>query len=177
MSGVIDTSEEYKIISSTIENIKHSYINESHTINLFFTVIDNIMIFFDKLIQAERSIDNTINCKSKIIDNIININKEICESTIQTYFSSVNHENTLIIVNNESFSYESSVSFDTFNQPSSTITDESELKNADILLKIKNKLKEKTKNIITMSNDEISERISEEDETDEKQKQNLFHSK
>ena len=81
-----------------------------------------------------------------------------------------------MIVNNESFSYESSVSFDTFNQPSSTITDESELKNADILIKIKNKLKEKTKNIITISNDEISERISEEDDTDEKQKQNLFHS-
>ena len=46
-----------------------------------------------------------------------------------------------------------------------------------MLEKIKNKLKEKTKNIITISNDEISERISEEDDTDEKQKQNLFHSK
>ena len=177
MSGVIDTSEEYKIISSIIENIKQSYINESHSLNLFFNVIDNILIFFDRLIQTERSIENTINCKSKIIDNIININKEICESSIHSYFSSINHENTLMIVNNESFSYESSVSFDTFNQPSSTITDESELKNADILLKIKNKLKEKTKNIITISNDEISERISEEDDTDEKQKQNLFHSK
>ena len=39
MSGVIDTSEEYKIISSIIENIEQSYINESHSLNLFFNVI------------------------------------------------------------------------------------------------------------------------------------------
>lgn len=173
----VDTSPEYKLISSTINSIKQSYINEFQYANLFFTVLDNLLIFFDRLIQAERSIDNSIHCKSKIIDNIININKEICERSINSFFSSISHSNTNKIINVDSFYYEPTVSFDTFNQSSNSIKDENELKNADILTKIKNKLKEKAKNIITIANEEITERISEEDDTDDKPKQNLFHSK
>ena len=119
-----------------------------------FDVIDTCVCFLDKVNQIETAISESVSCKRQIIENVIDITKELTQKEVCDYLTSTGMNVEYDITQTEAFSIESVFNFDTFNRTGmdTLFNDESRsLTNANVLQKLKDKLKTKAKESLTTS--------------------------
>lgn len=113
MSNYIDDVEmlkEYKIIRETFDNIKQDILNKvqekklsSNRIDTFddlFNIFDFQILFINQISQTFRGIKEDVGYKEKIINNLIKINKDMCEKMILNYIDKIKRGNALPKGNN-----------------------------------------------------------------------------
>lgn len=115
-------------------------------------------------------------CRHKIKENFISFKKELFESKIHSFLDNICLSKQYTIHQVSEFFIEKTNNFETFNKPSENfISEENELKNSDIVDRLKKKLKEQT--ILRLNakacfleeeenNGEIIEKISEEEDNE-----------
>ena len=128
---------------------------QSLHIQKLFDIINKCVCFLDKVNQIEHAISNSVNCKRQIIENVIDITKELTQKEVYDYLTSTGMHIEYEVIQNETFNIESVFNFDTFNRTgidTLLFNDESRsLTNANVLQKLKDKLKTKTKESIVTS--------------------------
>lgn len=153
-------STEYIIIWNALSKIKANYLQINDYLNSkktdkFFDILNTVLLFYDKFIQAKNYLDNSLQCKTQILDNLISINREICEEKVSSFLDMVNYNQNFLIESNYNFYFKGlphDKNFDTFNiKGESFITDESLLKNANILDRLKNKIKNRTEKLMMLN--------------------------
>lgn len=108
MSNYIDDVEmlkEYKIIREAFDNIKLDILNKVQEKNLtnnrtdtfddFFNILDFQILFINQISQTFRGIKEDVEYKEKIINNLIKINKDMCEKMILNYIDKLQRRNAV----------------------------------------------------------------------------------
>ena len=108
MSNYIDDVEmlkEYKIIREAFDNIKLDILNKVQEKNLtnnrtnifddFFNILDFQILFINQISQTFRGIKEDVGYKEKIINNLIKINKDMCEKMILNYIDKLQRRNAV----------------------------------------------------------------------------------
>lgn len=137
--------------------------------------MDELLSFFSDLNQINTIIDEEMQCKQKIKENFISFKKELIENKICSFLDNIYSPKQYMIQQVNEFFIEKSNNFETFNKPSENfISEENELKNSDIVDRLKEKIKEQT--ILRLNaktcfmkednNEEIIEKVSEEEDNE-----------
>ena len=108
MSNYIDDVEmlkEYKIIREAFDNIKLDILNKvqeknftnnrTDTFDDFFNILDFQILFINQISQTFRGIKEDVGYKEKIINNLIKINKDMCEKMILNYIDKLQRRNAV----------------------------------------------------------------------------------
>ena len=158
ISHKLNEIKEYYKQTTQLRKYMYMYIlyldsKQALHVQKLFDIINQCVCFLDKVNQIEIAISESVNCKRQIIENVIDVTKEITQKEVCDYLNSTGMNIEYDVIQNETFNIESVFNFDTFNRTGidTLFNDESRsLTNANVLQKLKDKLKTKTKeNIIT----------------------------
>ena len=85
--------KEYKIIQDTFDNIKNEILykhqlqlaKKTDLIDDLFSIFDFQILFINQISQTYRGISDDVQCKEKIIFNLIQINRDMCIKRINSF--------------------------------------------------------------------------------------------
>ena len=87
--------KEYKIIQDSFDTIKNQILNKhlhlfskkKELIEDLFSIFDFQLLFINQISQTFRGINEKLQCKEKIIFNLVQINQDICMKRINSFIS------------------------------------------------------------------------------------------
>lgn len=173
----VEMLKEYKIIRETFDSVKLDVLNKIKEKNTrydsfddLFNILDFQILFVNQISQTFRGIKEDVGYKEKIINNLVKINKDMCEKMILNYIDKIqrgslskDYNNLTIVKKENEIQIKSNKRKNNTNKKYNNVRSQIQLdidyvlsKNEDIIKKIKQKAELESQRKIPKSSSALS---------------------